>query len=37
MRNFLIRLSSNLIIKQNHKVINIYRSNNKINVLYDNT
>ena len=37
MRNFLIRLSSNLIIKQNHKVINIYGSNNKINVLYENT
>ena len=35
MRNFLIRLSSNLIIKQSHRVVKIYKNNNKIDVLYD--
>ena len=37
MRDFLIKLSSNLIIKQRHKVVKIYKNRNKIDVLYYNT
>ena len=35
MRDFLIGLSSDLIIKQRHKVIELFKNNNKIDVLYN--